>query len=77
MREQLIGGAKVALAFVRVHYPSLDLKVVGWGLPLTPGGRWEMEAHYEAVLDSAESIIQLVENETDNIRQRRGERWTL
>ena len=63
------------MAFVRVHYPGLDLKVVGRGLPPMPGGgRVLMKAHYNAVLDPAESIVQLVENETDNILHRQGRR---
>ena len=73
VREQLIGGARVALAFVHVHHPHIDLKVVGRGLPPTPGGgNLQMEAHYEAAAGPAANIIRLVENETDNILRRRG-----
>lgn len=33
IREQLIGGAKVALAFVKAHYPRINLDVIGDKLP--------------------------------------------
>ena len=73
VREQLIGGARVALAFVHVHHPHIDLKVVGRGLPPAPGGGdVQMEAHYEAAAGPAANIIRLVENETDNILRWRG-----
>ena len=73
--EQMVGGAKVALAFVRVHHPHIDLQVVGRGLPLPPdGGMVGMKVHYAAAAAPAENIIRLVEAETDNILwQRRGQ----
>jgi hypothetical protein len=39
VRQQLIGGAKVALAFIRIHQPYINLEVIGRGLPPPPGGR--------------------------------------
>ena len=73
VREQLIAGAKPALAFVHVHHPGIDLKVVGRGLPPAPGGGdVKMEAHYEAVAEPAGNIIRLVEDETDTILRRQG-----
>ena len=73
--ELMVGGAKVALAFVRVHHPHIDLQVVGRGLPPPPdGGIVEMKAHYVAAAAPAENIIRLVEAKTDNILwQRRGQ----
>lgn len=75
VREQMVGGARVALAFVRVHHPQIDLEVVGKGLPPPPGdGRVEMDPHYAVALGPAENIIKLVETETNSIlRQQRRE----
>ena len=47
MREQLISGANVALAFVRSHLPHLDLKRIAMGpAPLPGGSPVPMEEHY-------------------------------
>ena len=65
----------VALAFVRIHYPELDLDYVGDG-PLPPddgGGRVSMNHHYAAVRGVAEDIIERVENETHRLVRERGE----
>ena len=74
VREQLIGGAKVALAFVRVHHPRIDLEVVGSGLPPPPGGgRVQMVPHYEAALRPAMNIVRLVEAEDNEFLRLRRE----
>ena len=56
VRHQLVGGAKVALAFMRVHNPSLsfrDLLV----LPSTIDDRVNFLPHYAEVEKPAEMII--------------------
>ena len=48
VREQLVSGANVALAFVRSHLPHLDLKKIVMGpAPLPGGGPVPMEEHYQ------------------------------
>ena len=56
VRQQLIGGAKVALAFVRVHNPSLNFQDLH-KLPSTANDRVEFDPHNVVVADSAEKII--------------------
>lgn len=66
IREQLIGGAKVALAFVKAHYPRINLDVIGDKLPANAkDGRLEMESLYELASTPAENIVDRVEAETD------------
>ena len=45
VRHQLIGGAKVALAFVRACYPLLDYQSLHH-LPLSPDGVIDLTPHY-------------------------------
>ena len=72
VRAQLIGGAKVALAFARVHYPGIDLRMIGKGLPpVGEGDRVPMNVHYAAARGPAQDIISRVEIETDLEVQRR------
>ena len=66
VRHQLIGGAKVALAFVRARYPLLDYQNL-YQLPLSPDGVIDMTPHYAAVMGSAEKIIDLSNAETEKI----------
>ena len=73
VREQLIGGAMVALAFTRVHYPEIDLGLIGDGPVSSDGGaRVEMTHHYQAVRGAAEDIIERVENETNRLVRESG-----
>jgi hypothetical protein len=76
VREQIVGrglGARVALAFMRVHLPAINLEVVGRGLPpSTDHGRIPMEAHYEAAAGPVANIVRLVECETQEELRRRG-----
>jgi hypothetical protein len=59
---------KDALAFVHIHRPHIDLKVIGRGPPPAPGGGdVQMKAHYEAVDGLVANIIRLVEAETNDI----------
>jgi len=71
VRAQLVAGARVALAFARVHHPSLNLEEVGRGLPAPPGGGYvDMREHYAAADAPAENIIRQVEVETDRLVER-------
>jgi hypothetical protein len=55
VREHLRCGALVALSFVRVHYPEIDLELLK-KLPPTPSGRVDMDHHYAACRDTADCI---------------------
>ena len=69
VREQLISGANVALAFVRSHLPHLDLKRIALGpSPLPGGGPMPMEEHYqETRVDTLVLIHRVLKEE---------EKWT-
>ncbi|KAM0844478.1 hypothetical protein ACQ4PT_057038 [Festuca glaucescens] len=69
IRQQLIGGARVALGFVRVHHPQINLEVIGSGLPPSPDDRVQMEEHYVDALGPTENIVRLVEAEECRILQ--------
>ena len=66
VRHQLIGGAKVALAFVRVHNLSLNFRDLH-KLPSTSDDRVELDPHYAAVGESAEKIIDCSNAETERL----------
>jgi hypothetical protein len=55
VREHLRCGAMVALSFVCVHYPEIDLELLKM-LPPTPSGRVDMDSHYTACKDTADCI---------------------
>jgi hypothetical protein len=66
--QELIGGARVALRFVRVHHPHIDMEVIGSGLPSPPcDGRVQMEDPYTAALGQTENISRLIEAEKNCI----------
>jgi len=76
VRAQLIAGAQVALAFARVHHPSLDLDEIGRGPPAPPGGGYvDMQEHYAVADAPAEDIICQVEVETDQLVDLRRTSW--
>ena len=52
VRHQLLGGAKVALAFVRVHNPNINFQDLH-KLPSTVNDRVEFDPHYAAVGESS------------------------
>lgn len=60
----MIGGAKVALAFVRVHNPSLNFQDLH-KLPSTASNKVEFDSHYAAVAGSAERIVDYSNAETE------------
>ena len=66
VRHQLIGGAKVALAFVRVHNPSQNFQNLH-EFPSTTNDRVEFDPHYAVVGDSAEKIIDYSNAETERL----------
>ena len=71
VRHQLVGGAKVALAFVRVHNPTLNFRDLH-KLPSTANGRVELDPHYAGVGDSAEKIIDCSNAETERLLREPG-----
>jgi len=76
VQAQLVAGAMVALACVRIHHPHIDLNAIGGGLPEPPGGgRVDMEPHYEAARRPAKKIIRQAEIETYEVLYRRLTNW--
>ena len=66
VRHQLIGGAKIALAFVRVHNPTLNFQDLH-KLPSTASNKVEFGPHYSTVADSAEKIMDYSDAETERL----------
>ena len=66
VRHQLIGGAKVALAFMRVHNLSLSFRDLQM-LPSTVDDRVNFLPHYVVVEESAEKIIDASNAETEKL----------
>ena len=66
VRHQPVGGAKVALAFVRVHNPNLNFPDLH-KLPSNPTDRVEFDPHYAVVGESAERIIDSSNAETEKL----------
>jgi hypothetical protein len=71
VREHLRCGALVALSFVRVHYPEIDLELLKT-LPPTPSGRVDMDPHYAACKDTADYIARQIITESDCQRTNQG-----
>jgi hypothetical protein len=65
--QHLRCGALVALSFMGVHYPEVDMKLVK-RLPPTPSGRTDMTAHYTACGRVADCIVAQIINESDKER---------
>jgi hypothetical protein len=55
VREHLRCRALVALSFVRVHYPEIDLQLLKTLSP-TPSGRVDMDPHYATCKATADCI---------------------
>jgi hypothetical protein len=66
-REHLRCGALVALSFMRVHYPEVDMELVK-KLPPMPRGHTDMIAHYSACKQAADCIAVQIINESDQQR---------
>jgi hypothetical protein len=67
IREHLRCGALVALSFMRVHYPEVDMELVK-KLPPTPSGRVDMTAHCSACRKVADCIAAEIISESDQQR---------
>jgi hypothetical protein len=67
VREHLRCGALVALSFVRVHYPEVDMELLK-RLPQTPSGRVDMVMHYSACKGTADYIARQIITESDQQR---------
>jgi hypothetical protein len=67
VREHLRCGALVALSFVRVHYPEVDMELLKRLSP-TPSGRVDMVAHYSACKGTADHIAGQIIFESDQQR---------
>jgi hypothetical protein len=71
VREHLRCGALVALSFVRVHYPEINLELLKT-LPPTPSGRVDMDPHYAACKATADCIARQIITESDRQRANQG-----
>jgi hypothetical protein len=71
VREHLRCGAMVALAFMRAHYPEVDLELLKT-LPPSPSGRIDMEHHYTACRGTADCIARQIITESDRQRANQG-----
>jgi hypothetical protein len=71
VQEHLRCGALIALSFVRVHYPEVDLEWLK-ALPPTPSGRVDMDPHYAACRDTADCIARQIITESDRQRANQG-----
>jgi hypothetical protein len=71
VREHLRCGAMVALAFVRAHYPEVDLELLKKLSP-SPSGRFNMEHHYAACRGTGDCIAQQIITKSDRQRANQG-----
>jgi hypothetical protein len=71
VREHLRCRAVVALAFVRAHYPEIDLDLLKT-LPPSPSGRYNMEHHYAACRGTGDCIARQIVVESDRQRASQG-----
>jgi hypothetical protein len=71
VREHLRCRALVALSFMRIHYPEIDLELLKT-LPPTPSGRVDMDPHYAACKATADCIARQIITESDRQRANQG-----
>jgi hypothetical protein len=71
IREHLRCGALVALSFVRVYYPEIDLELLKTLSP-TPSGRVDMDPHYAACKATADCIARQIITKSDRQRVNQG-----
>jgi hypothetical protein len=71
VREHLRSGAVVALAFVRAHYPEVDLELLKM-LPSSPSGRYNMDHHYATCRTTGDCIARQISVESDRQRANQG-----
>jgi hypothetical protein len=67
VHQHLRCGALVALSFVRVHCPEVDMELVKRLRP-TPSGRTDMTTHYAACHWAARCIVAQIIDESDRER---------
>jgi hypothetical protein len=60
-------GCYIALSFMRVHYPEVDMELVK-KLPPTPSGRVDITAHYSACRQATDCIAAQIIIESDQQR---------
>ena len=66
VRHQLVGGAKVALAIAKTHYPQINFSLVARGPKAARGQhRVTMTDKYEAAHSAALDLMLLAEEETE------------
>jgi hypothetical protein len=61
----------VALSFVHVHYPEIDLELLKM-VPPTPSGRVDMDPHYAACEATTKCIARQIIIESDRQRANKG-----
>ena len=66
MRQKLVGGAQVALAFVRAWHPTLNFRQTSQ-LPSFEGNEMDFSPHYDVVQDPAARIITQTEVQTERL----------
>ena len=72
VREQTIGGARLAFAFTRAHYPSINLQRIGGVYANLPDSqRPHMESHMNAAIEPAMSLVGFVLDDKEARARRR------
>jgi hypothetical protein len=71
VREHLHCGALVALSFMHVHYPKIDLELLKM-VPPTPNGRVDMDPHYAACKATTDCIARQIITKSDRQRANKG-----
>ena len=75
MREQTIGGARLALAFARAHHPEINLSLIGGAYASLSGSQHEgMDNHMDAALHPAVIIVDAVFTREAEIARRLAQR---
>ena len=66
VREQTIGGARLALAFSLAHYPNMDLQLIGRAYAAISEAQDNlMDDHMDAAIGPAESLVTAVLRRSD------------
>ena len=61
VREQTIGGARLALAFSLAHYPNMDLRLIGRAYAaISEAQNNLMDDHMDAAIGPAKSLVMVV-----------------
>ena len=72
VREQTIGGARLAFAFIRAHYPSINLQRISGAYANLPNSqRPHMEGHMNAAIEPAMSLVGFVLDDEEARARRR------